>query len=70
MEALIAECQSARYSTMDIPSAKTMALAAHKDAIRLLQGELAHHYGTDKPAVGLFPWGSAALQKQAIGSLM
>jgi hypothetical protein len=70
MEALIAECQSARYSTMDIPSAKAMALSAHKDAIRLLQGELAHHYGVDKPAVAWYPFGSAALQRQAIGSLM
>jgi hypothetical protein len=70
MEAIIAECQSARYSTMDIPSAKAMALSAHKDAIRLLQGELAHHYGVDKPAVAWYPFGSAALQRQAIGSLM
>jgi hypothetical protein len=70
LEAIIAECQSARYSTMDIPSAKGMAMAAHKDAIRLLQGELAHYYGTDKPAVSFNPFGSAALSKQAIGSLM
>lgn len=70
MEALIAECQSARYSTMDIPSAKAMALAAHKDAIRLLQGELSHHYGVDKPAVGWYPFGSASLGRQAIGTLM
>lgn len=70
MEALIAECQSARYSTMDIPAAKMMAQAAHKDAIRLLQGELAHYYGADKPAVSFALFGSAALERQAIGTLM
>src|SRR5688572_24084452 len=62
MEALIAECQSARYSTMDIPSAKAMALSAHKDAIRLLQGGLAHHCVSGGPAVSFLPFRSAVLQ--------
>lgn len=70
MEALIAECQSMRYSTMDLPNAKLMSAAAHRDAIRLLQGELAHHMGIERPAVGFFPFGSARLEKQAIGRLM
>lgn len=69
-EAIIAECQSARYSTMDLPNAKVMAQSAHKDAVRFLQGELAHHLGTDKPAVGFFPFRTARLEKQAIGTLM
>lgn len=69
-EAIIAECQSARYSTMDDPNAKKMAMAAHKDAIRLLQGELAHQYGTDNPAIGFYPFGSARLERQGIGLLI
>lgn len=70
MEAIIAECQSMRYSGMDLPASKQMALSAHRDAIRLLNGELAHFYGTDNPAVGFSPFGSARLEKQAIGTLM
>lgn len=70
LEAIIAECQSMRYSTMDLPSAKQMAMAAHQDAIRLLLGELTHYYGIDEPAVGFFPFGSARLERQGIGTLM
>lgn len=69
-EAIIAECQSARYSTMDLPNAKQMAFAAHKDAIRLLQGELNHFLGHTNIAVGFAPFGSATLAKQAIGTLI
>lgn len=70
LEAIIAECQSARYSTMDIPSSKQMAALAHKDAVRLLRGELNHYYGTENPAVSFEPFGSARLERQGIGLLV
>lgn len=70
LEAIIAEVQSMRYSTMDMPAAKQMAAAAHKDAIRLLNGELTHYYGTRTPALSFEPFGSAHLENQAIGTLM
>lgn len=69
-EAIIAEAQSMRYSTMDLPSAKAMAAAAHKEAIGYLQGELAHYLGTDKPAISFHPFGSATLERQRIGTLI
>lgn len=70
MEAIIAECQSMRYSTMDSPASKKMATDAHKDAIRLLNGQLTHYYGTQNPAVSVMPFGSARLEKQGIGLLI
>jgi hypothetical protein len=70
LEAIIAECQSARYATMDIAGAKLMAAAAHKDAINYLKGELAHHYGTSKPTVTFHPFGSARLERHGIGTLI
>lgn len=70
LEAIIAECQSLRYSTIDLPASKQMAAAAHKDAIRLLNGELTHFYGTDKPALEFLPFGSARLERQGIGILI
>lgn len=70
MEAIIAECQSLRYSTMDLPASKQMAAAAHKDAIGILNGELTHYYGVDNPAIDFAPFGSARLERQGIGLLM
>lgn len=70
MEAIVAECQSLRYSTMDMPSSKQMARLAHQDAIRLLNGELTHYYGTKTPAVESKPFGSARLEDQGIGILV
>lgn len=70
MEAIIAECTSMRMSMQDSPAAKSMALAAHKDAIRYLNGELAHYYGTQNPAIEVLPFGSARLENQRIGLLI
>lgn len=70
MEALIMECQSMRYATMDLPNAKAMSASAHRDAVRLLNGELAHYYGTTSPAIEVKPFGSARLEKQGIGLMI
>lgn len=70
LEAIIAECQSARYATMDIPNAKQMSRLAHQDAIRFLNGELTHYYGLQSPAISVKPFGSARLERQCIGTLI
>jgi hypothetical protein len=70
IEALTAEAQSARYSRMDTTDGKSMAAERHKAAIGYLQGELAHYLGVDKPVISFRPFGSAALEKQKIGSLI
>jgi hypothetical protein len=70
VEALIQECQSVRYSKMDEVSAKGMAADAHRSAIRLLQGQLVANEGIQQPAIGFFPFGSARLSRQRIGTLI
>jgi len=69
MEALIAECESVRYSSMDSPVGKQMAQERHGQAIRLLQGELVHQLGREMPAVNFAPFGSAHLRNSFIGRL-
>lgn len=70
MEAIIAECESMRLSRQDAPTARAMAMQSHKEAIRYLNGELAHYYGTNNPAVSVLPFGSAKLEHQRIGLLI
>ena len=70
LEAIIEECQSLRYSTIDNPTAKQMAQERHTQAIRMLNGELAHYMGTDSAAVNFAPFGSAHLSRRKIGQLM
>lgn len=70
LEAIIEECQSVRYSEADTPGAKQMAQDRHIQAIRMLNGELAHYLGINKPAVDVAPFGSARLECQKIGTLI
>ncbi len=70
LEAIIEECCSVRYSEIDSSDAKTMAQEKHLQAIRLLQGELVHYLGKDRPAVLFRPFGSARLECQKIGSML
>jgi hypothetical protein len=69
MEAIIEECASTRYSEIDTPSAKEMAQERHTQAIRLLNGELAHYLGINKPAVNVQVFGSARLSRVKIGMI-
>lgn len=69
VEAIIEEAQAVRYDGMDGPAAKQMALSHHRNAVRYLSGELNHFIGQEQPAVGLKPFGSANLRRQAIGTL-
>lgn len=70
LEALIAECESIRYSTMDSSEAKSLSRERHKQAISFLRGELAHYTGIETPSVGFAPFGSARLINQRIGTLV
>lgn len=67
IEALIEECQSIRYSESDSETAKKMAAERHTQAIRLLQGELVHYLGRERPAMSFFPFGSASLACKGVG---
>lgn len=67
IEALIEECQSIRYSESDNEVAKKMAAERHVQAVRLLQGELVHFYGKEKPAVSFHPFGSSSLACKGVG---
>jgi len=69
LEALIEECISIRYSTQDSPTAAQLSIKHHKDAIRLLNGELIHYEGKSRPAISFKPFGSASLERVNIGML-
>jgi hypothetical protein len=60
LEALIEQAQANRYASMDSPAAKAMRAEHHKNAIGLLNGQIRHVYGTDRPAVSFKPFGSAS----------
>lgn len=70
LEAIIEECQSIRYSEIDNEGAKKMAQEKHVQAVRLLQGELVHYLGKERPAVSFAPFGTARLECQKVGGLM
>lgn len=70
LPALIAECEAIRYSEMDSPTALAMEDRKHKEAIRLLQNELRHYLGSQKPAITNPIYGTAKLQYQRIGYLV
>src|SRR6185369_13050934 len=63
LEAIIEECISIRYSIMDNPGAAQLAIKHHRDAIRLLNGELIHYEGALRLAVSFKPFGSADLAR-------
>jgi len=70
VDAFIEEAQSKRLSMVDNKNSKAMSIASHVNAIRLLNGELAHYLGIDEPSVVFAPFGSARLRRQRVGSLM
>lgn len=70
LEAIIQECQSVRFSEMDNAASKQQAALHHKEAVRLLNGELGHYLGVNTPAVMERSFGSARLEHQAIGTMI
>lgn len=67
IEAIIHEAQSVKYNESDSPNAKGMALDSHRQAIRLLAGQLSHYNGIENVAVNFAPFGSARLERVSIG---
>ena len=70
LAALKEECQAVRFGEMDEPFAVGQAAVRHKKAINLLNGELVHHLGKERPAINFAPFGTASLARQRIGSLI
>lgn len=69
-EAIIAECQSIRYSEMDSTESVGKSAERHRAAIRYLNGQLRHYEGIETLAVNFAPFGNARLANQHIGRLM
>lgn len=68
-EAIINECMAIRHESMDNTNSMMMADREHRQAIRLLNGQLSHYLGKDTVAVSFHPFGSARLEHQRIGLL-
>lgn len=70
LEAIKEEAMAVRYSTMDSQQGKQNEAICHKNAVRYLNGELAHYMGIDNPAINVAVFGSARLEHQMIGTQM
>lgn len=70
IEALREECMSIRYGKMDNAEAQAFSVLKHKEAIRLLNNDLAHYVGKLQPAINFAPFNTANLGRQAIGTLV
>lgn len=60
--ALKEECLSIRYGEMDTPAAQQMSQLKHREAIRLLNREVVHRLGKERPAFLYSPFGAAKLE--------
>lgn len=69
LEALIEECESIRYSTMDLPTAAQLSASHHTQAVRFLKGQLSHFVGKDDIAINSAIFGSARLARAGVGVL-
>ena len=69
IEAIIHEAQAVKYAESDSPSAKGMAADSHRQAIRLLAGQLSHYNSIENVAVNFAPFGSANLERISIGMI-
>jgi hypothetical protein len=69
LAALKEECQAVRFGEMDDSLSAGQAAMRHKKAINLLNGELVHWLGKERPAINFAPFGTAKLSFQRIGSL-
>lgn len=67
IEAIIHEAQAVKYAESDSPSAKGMAMDSHRQAIRLLVGQLSHYNSIENVATNFAPFGSARLERVSIG---
>lgn len=68
--ALKQECMAIWNEEKDSLKARELALVQHSAAIRLLQQELVHYLGRQRPAVNLPIFGTAKLENHGIGTLV
>ncbi len=62
-EAIINECQAIRYDGIDSANASSKYEEKHREAIRLLIGEITDVYGKNTASIQFSPFGSARLEK-------
>lgn len=63
LEAFIEEGWAVHFSDLEEASAQQQAAIHHLNATRLLNGELTHYLGKNKPSVSFKPFGSASLNR-------
>lgn len=68
--ALKEECLAIRYSEQDTSASQQFALLKHKEAVRLLNQQLASELGTDTLAINVKPSGVIGLRRQLVGSML
>lgn len=67
--ALKRACESIRYGEIDNPQAQAMAASKWREAIKLLNNQLDHAYGRQRPAINFAPFGSDRLE-YSIGGMI
>lgn len=70
LEAVIEEAAAVYFSKVQNMDSLKLAAAHHTAAIRLLNGELGHYLGVNTAAANIAYFGSARLEKQAIGTMI
>jgi hypothetical protein len=70
LEALIEECKALRFSEMESIEAFNQSRAHHAAAIKLLQNEMRHYLGEQRPAVAVDIFQGAPLERAGIGTLI
>lgn len=68
--ALKSEMESIRYSEQDNAKSQQFSILKHREAVKLLNQELANYTGPNEPAVNVSVFGSARLEHQRIGLLV
>lgn len=66
LPALKLECEAVRYSEMDTDKAQQLAVLKHAQAVRMLNKELEHYLGRERPALKFSPFGSATLEAAGV----
>lgn len=67
LEALAIACQSIRYSEMENGTGAQLQAKALRDATKILQNELDHYFGRERPAVAFSPFGKGDRAYSGLG---
>lgn len=68
--ALKEECMSIKHAEVETPESKAMSILEHKTAIKLLNAELTHYLGKQRPAITVKVDGLEGLHLERIGSMI